>query len=126
MIPIVLGGPDPVFRRALASVVRRVDGIELRGEAGTPLSLRMLVASQRPTVLVLDACWVQAGSNLLGDMLACPASPRVLVHAPSLDRPEILAAVMQGVHGCLPSDAHPATWCRAIQAVHGGEPSISN
>ncbi|WP_424681239.1 LuxR C-terminal-related transcriptional regulator [Frateuria sp. YIM B11624] len=121
MIPIVLGGPDLVLRRLLASVVRRVDGLELRGEAATPLALQMLLASHRPTVLVLDARWVQAGSHLLGELLTRPASPRVLLHAASLDRPEILAAVMQGVHGCLPSDAHPALWAQAIQAVHAGE-----
>lgn len=121
MIPIVLGGPDPVFRRVLASIVRRVDGAELRGEASTPLSLPMLVASHRPTLLILDACWMQAAGQFLEELLRRPASPRVVLHASSLDRPEILAAVTQGVHGCLPNDAHPATWCRAIQAVHAGE-----
>lgn len=124
MIPIVLGGPDPVSRRVLASVVRRLDGLELRGEAGTLLSLQMLVASHRPTVLVLDARWLQTGSHLLGELLTRPSPPRVLLHAPSLDRPEILAAVMQGVHGCLPSDAPAATWGQAIQTVHAGEPWI--
>jgi DNA-binding NarL/FixJ family response regulator len=84
----------------------------------------MLLADDRAVVLVLDASWAQAGGSLLAELLARPAPPRVRLHAPNLDRPEILAAVMQGVHGCLPSDAHPATWCRAIQAVHAGEPWI--
>ena len=124
MIPIVLGSPDAVFRRTLASVIRCVDGLELHGEASTPFSLQTLVASHHATVLVFDACWAQAGGSLLGELLTRPAAPRILLRAPNLDRPEILAAVMQGVHGCLPSGAHPAIWCRAIQAVHAGEPWI--
>lgn len=124
MIPIVLGSSDPVFRRLLATAARHPGDLDIRGEAGTPLRLLQLVASHHPTVIVLDAAWVQTGSMLLGDLLAQPAPPRVLLHAPSLNRPEVLAAVTQGIHGCLPRDAHPAIWCRAIRAVHGGDPWI--
>lgn len=124
MIPIVLGSSDHVFRRLLATAARHLDDLDIRGEAGTPPGLQRLAASHRPTVIVLDAAWVETGSTLLGDLLAQPVPPRILLHAPSLDRPEVLAAVTQGIHGCLPRDAHPAIWCRAIRAVHGGEPWI--
>lgn len=124
MISIVLGSSDHLFRRILATATRHLDDMDVRGEADTPLCLKRLVASLHPTVIVLDACWVQTGSMLLGDLLAHPAPPRILLHAPSLDRPEVLAAVTQGIQGCLPRDSHPATWCRAIRAVHAGEPWI--
>lgn len=121
MIPIVLGSPDHVFRRALATAVHRFGDLDVRGEAWTPLSLQRLVINHRPTVVVLDSCWLQAGCTLFGDLLACPVPPRILLHAPDLGRPEVLAAVTQGVHGCLPSDSLPSTWCRAIRAVHAGD-----
>lgn len=124
MIPIVLGSPDRVVRRLLATAAHRPGGLDIRGEAGTPRGLQRLVASQRPTVIVLDAAWVPTGSMLLGDLLARPAPPRILLHAPSLDRPNVLAAVTQGIHGCLSRDAHPDIWCQAIRAVDRGEPWI--
>lgn len=121
MIGIVLGGPQPVLRRVLRGRLARHEAIELLGDAGTPERLHRLVASLRPPLVVLDARWARSGVDLPRRLLARPAPPRVLLCTDTLARPEVLAAVKQGVHGCLPHDAPPALWHRAILAIHAGE-----
>jgi DNA-binding NarL/FixJ family response regulator len=124
MIGIVLGSPEPAFRRALGTELGRHRELEVVGDTGTPACLTLLVASLRPSLLVIEACWAQACPDLLSRLLARPAPPRILLYADALARPEVVAAVKQGVHGCLPRDSQPATWYRAILAVHAGEPWI--
>jgi two-component system nitrate/nitrite response regulator NarL len=124
VIGIVLGSPDTVFRRALAGELSRLRELHLLADTGTPKHLHLLVATQRPSLVVFDAHWMQACPDLLGRLQASPVSPKILLHADTLDRPEILAAVKQGVHGCLPRESSPATWHRAILAIHAGEPWI--
>ncbi|HET6804647.1 MAG TPA: response regulator transcription factor [Frateuria sp.] len=119
MISIVLGGPDHATRRALVAGFARFPELRVLGDSDAPGHLSMLVAAHRPSVAVLDACWVQAGP--LGHLLARHVPPRVMLYADTLARPEILAGVELGVHGCLPRDAPPAAWRRAIQAIHGGD-----
>lgn len=121
MVSIVLGGPELVFRRALSTALRQHEELDVLGNTGEPERLRLLVATHHPSLVVLEAGWVQACPDLLGRLLAGPAPPKVLLFADTLARPEVLAAVKQGVHGCVPRDSQPATWHRAILAIHAGE-----
>lgn len=121
MIGIVLGSPQTVVRRVLASELERLPGVQVLGDTGVPEQLPLLAAVRRPALVVLDAAWERTCPDLIGRLLAGPAPPKILLYADSLARPEVLAAVTQGVHGCLPRDAPPATWRRAIFAVHAGE-----
>ena len=121
MISIVLGGPDPAIRHALAAGFGRFDGLQVVGDSGAPEHLSMLVAAHRPAVVVIEACWADACPGLLGRLLARHFAPRVLMYADTLARPEILAAVKLGAHGCLPRHAPASTWRRAIQAIHEGD-----
>jgi DNA-binding NarL/FixJ family response regulator len=107
VISIVLGDPDPAIRRALAVRFERFDELQVRGDSGTPEHLSMLVATHRPAIVVVEACWGQASPGMLGQLLAQPAGPRILTYADTLARPEVLATVKLGVHGCLPRHAQP-------------------
>lgn len=121
MIGIVLGSPHTVVRRMLVTELGRLRDVEVVGDAGAPEPLHRLVAIRRPALVVLEAGWGRACPNLIGRLLAGAAPPKVLLYADNLAGPEVLAAVTQGVHGCLARDAAPATWRRAILAVHAGE-----
>ena len=121
MISIVIGGQDQAIRRALAAGLERFDELQVLGDSGAPEQLSMLVAMQRPAVAVIEACWAQAHPGLLVQLLARPAGPRVLAFADTLARPEILATVKLGVHGCLPRHALLPAWRRAILAIHAGD-----
>ncbi|MGN6283258.1 LuxR C-terminal-related transcriptional regulator [Frateuria sp.] len=121
MISIVLGGPDPAIRLALAAGFGRVEGLQVVGESGAPEHLSMLVASRRPAIAVIEACWADACPGLLGRLLARQTAPRIVMYADTLARPEVLAAVKQGAHGCLPRHAPVAAWRDAILAVHAGD-----
>lgn len=124
MVSIVLGSAELVFRRALGIALRQHEELDILGSTGEPERLRKLVAVHHPSLVVLEACWAHASCGLLGDLLAASASPKILLFADNLARPEVLAAVNLGVHGCLPGDSQPATWRRAILAIHAGEPWI--
>ncbi|MGN2252467.1 LuxR C-terminal-related transcriptional regulator [Frateuria sp. GZRe12] len=121
MISIVLGGPDPANRRALAAGFEHFDELRVLGDSGAPEHLSMLVATHRPSVVVIEACWAHASPGLLGYLLARPAAPRILAYADTLARPEVLATVKLGVHGCLPRHALLPAWRRAILAIHAGD-----
>ena len=121
MIEVVLGSPEHAFRQALVADIQRHLDIFVVAATGDPNRLRILVANHRPAVVVLDACWLQAWPDLLAQLATGAAPPRIVLSTDSLATPEVLAAVEQGVHGCLPSDAPPATWHKAIFAVHEGD-----
>lgn len=121
MISIVLGGPDPAIRRALAAGLGRCEELRVLGDSGVPEHLSMLVAIHRPSITVVEACWAQSCPGLLGHLLARPIAPRILAYADTLARPEILAAVKLGVHGCLPRHAPLLAWRRAVLAIHAGD-----
>jgi DNA-binding NarL/FixJ family response regulator len=123
MVSIVLGSQEMLFRRALGNALRQHDGFKVLG-TGELERLHQLIAIHQPSLMVLDARWAQACPDLLGHLLASPTQLKVLLFADALTGPEVLAAVKQGVHGCLPRDSQPATWHRAILAVHAGEPWI--
>jgi len=123
MVSIVLGSQETIFRRALGNALRQHEEFKVLG-TGELERLHQLVALHQPSVVVLDARWAQACPDLLGRLLAGSTRPKVLLFADTLAGPEVFAAVKQGVHGCLPRDSQPATWQRAILAVHAGEPWI--
>lgn len=124
VISIVLGSPELAFRRALGTALGQHGELDVRGHTGEPERLRQLIAIHHPSVVVLDVRLPRACPDLLSLLLAAPAPPRLLLFADTLATPEVLAAVKQGVHGCVPRDSQPATWHRAILAVHAGEPWI--
>jgi DNA-binding NarL/FixJ family response regulator len=123
MVSIVLGSQETIFRRALGNALRQHEEFKVLG-TGELERLHQLVALHQPSLVVLDARWAQACPDLLDRLLAGPTRSKVLLFADTLAGPEVLAAVKQGVHGCLPRDSQPATWQRAILAVHAGEPWI--
>jgi DNA-binding NarL/FixJ family response regulator len=80
-----------------------------------------LVASHRPAVVVVDACWLGAWPDLPAQLATQAAAPKILLCAESLAMPGVLAAVQQGVHSCVSNQIDAATWHKAILAVHAGD-----
>jgi len=121
LIEIVLGSPEHAFRQALVADIQRHLDLIVLAATGDPERLRVLVADRRPHLVVLDACWLQAWPDLLGQLAVGPAPPRILLNADNLAAPEVLEAIEHGALGCVPSDARPETWHKAIVAMHAGE-----
>ena len=84
MISIVLGSLEPAFRRALRTELQRHQDLKVLGDTGTPACLHLLVATLRPSLLVVEACWAQACPDLLDRLLARPVPPRILLYADTL------------------------------------------
>lgn len=121
MIKIVLASPVRAFSDALAADIERHPDIRVVAATAKPDRLCALADKCCSSLVVLDACWLQSAPDLIGQLAAGPAPPRILLCAESLATPEVLAAVQQGVHGCLSRDSQPAVWHRAILAIDAGE-----
>jgi DNA-binding NarL/FixJ family response regulator len=121
LIEIILGSPEHAFRQALVADIQRHLDLIVLAATGDPERLRVLVADRRPHLVVLDACWLQAWPELLPQLAAGPAAPRIVLSADDLAAPEVLEAVEHGVLGCVPSGARPDVWHAAIVAIHAGE-----
>ncbi|CAN5717189.1 response regulator transcription factor [soil metagenome] len=121
MTKVVLGSPGHTFRLALAAALVRHPDIRVVAATGEPERLGVLAANSRCSLVVLDACWLRSSPRLIGQLAAGPAPPRILLFADSLATPEVLAAVQQGVHGCLSRDSELEVWHRAILAIDAGE-----
>lgn len=121
MIRIVLGSPWHAFRHVLAAELEHHPDIQVVSATADPGSLRVLAANRGASLVVLDSCWLLSSPDLIGDLAAGPAPPRIMLCADSLATPEVMAAVQQGVHGCMSRDSEPAIWHRAILALDAGE-----
>jgi DNA-binding NarL/FixJ family response regulator len=121
MIDIVFGGPGRAFQLELTARLAAYPELRITAATAELGRFRMLVANRHPSLVVLDSAWVQACPDLLGMLASMAPPPRVLLYADSLATPAALAAVEQGVHGCVQRDAPAATWHKAIATVHAGE-----
>lgn len=121
IVEIVLGSPEHAFRQSLVADIERHPELLVVAATSDAGRLRALVATHRPALVVVDACWLQAWPDLLGELAAGPSAPRIVLAADSLATPEVLAAIQQGVHSCVASDAPADLWHKAILAVHAGE-----
>lgn len=120
-ITVLLAGPDREFRAGLRNVLAVGQRFDLCCETGRPDRLRVLVSGWRPDLLVFESVWLAAVPELLSDLVTDSPETRVVLAADSYSAPEVLAAVEQGVRGCLMRSSTSAEWRRALLGVHGGE-----
>jgi DNA-binding NarL/FixJ family response regulator len=121
MIRIGLGSPWHAYRSALAAQLRHYPDLQVVSATADPWLLRELAANRGASVVVLDAVWLESSPDLIANLAAGPAAPRILLCADSLAGPEVRSAVQQGVQGCLCRDSPPETWHKAILALDAGE-----
>ena len=118
-VRVVLADDECLFRASLrqllaapAMTIGEVYGVnvgpgfDVVGEAGTGEDTVRVVQSVRPDVLLLDLSMPRmSGLDALREMAAAGSSPRVLVLAGTIDRPQLLAAVHLGARGLLLKNA---------------------
>lgn len=120
-IAVVLAGPDTDFRVDLRNSLAIDGDFGLVGETGRRARLPALLAEWQPDLLVLDAAWLADASDLVAQLVdACPGC-RLMLALDEVDAPGVLAAIQQGVRGCVPRSTDRSDWLRALRAVHRGE-----
>ncbi len=121
IVTVLLASPDRAFRLGLRDGLTGMRRFEVISQTGTLRQVQVLAAGWNPALIVLDAAWLQAAPDLLSRLSTLRQDSRVMLCADTLSAPEVLAAVEQGVRGCIIKAASAGTWRRALQAVHEGE-----
>ncbi|MFN3842849.1 MAG: LuxR C-terminal-related transcriptional regulator [Rehaibacterium terrae] len=121
IVTVLLASPDRTFRLGLRDGLAGVRRFQVISETGTLRQVQVLAAGWNPALIVLDAVWLQAAPDLLSRLSTLRPDSRVMLCADTLSAPEVLAAVEQGVRGCIAKAAPAGTWRRALLAVHEGE-----
>ncbi|MCP2241849.1 response regulator [Lentzea aerocolonigenes] len=121
-ITVVLADTQPAIRHGVRSVLERVDGVSVVGEASTSSEVVSETARCRPDVLVVDVDTVGAGNCRLVEQItrACPETGILVFSASDCDE-TVIAAIRAGARGYLLKNADPDQIVRGIQAVAAGE-----
>lgn len=121
-ITVVLADTQPAIRHGVRSVLERVDGVSVVGEASTSSEVVAETARCRPDVLVVDVDTVGAGNCRLVEQIthACPETGILVFSASDCDE-TVIAAIRAGARGYLLKNADPDQIVRGIQAVAAGE-----
>lgn len=121
-VTVVLADTQPAVRHGVRSVLERVDGVSVVGEASTSSEVVAETARCRPDVLVVDVDTVGAGNDRLIEQTtrASPETGILVFSARDCDA-TVIAAIQAGARGYLLKNADPDQIVRGIQAVAAGE-----
>ncbi|WP_086668121.1 response regulator [Lentzea kentuckyensis] len=121
-ITVVLADTQPAIRHGVRSVLERVDGVSVVGEASTSSEVVTETTRCRPDVLVIDVDTIGAGNCRLVEQIAraCPETGILVFSALDCDA-TVIAAIQAGARGYLLKSADPDQIVRGIQAVAAGE-----
>ncbi|WP_420176574.1 response regulator [Luteococcus sp. OSA5] len=125
-IRVLLVDDQPLFRRAIASLVDEQPDLVVVGQGNNGLEGVELAHELRPDVVLMDVEMpvmdgVQAASRILHDL---PAT-KVVMLTVSEDDDHLLPAVRQGVHGYLLKDMHPKELFETFRQVMRGENPVA-
>ncbi|MEL4358831.1 MULTISPECIES: response regulator transcription factor [unclassified Luteococcus] len=121
-IRILLVDDQPLFRRAIATLIDAQPDLQVVGQASNGLEGVELAHELQPDVVLMDVEMpvmngVEAAGRILEDL---PATKVVLLTV-SEDDEYLLPAVRQGVHGYLLKDMHPDELFETFRQVMRGE-----
>lgn len=121
-VTVVIADTQPAIRHGVRSVIERVAGVSVVGEASTSSEVVAETARCRPDVLVIDVDTVGSENSLLMEQIA-RASPEtgILVFSARDCDATVIAAIRAGARGYLLKNADPDQIVRGIQAVAAGE-----
>jgi DNA-binding NarL/FixJ family response regulator len=125
-ITIVLIDDQAIIRAAFRSLIERIPGLTVIGDAGDARSGIELVGRVRPDLVVLDITM----PGLSGIDAVVPlkkASPRtkVLMASQHEGRKFVQQALQAGADGYLSKDSDPAELGLAIESIHRGDSYLS-
>lgn len=125
LIDIVLVDDHGIVRQGLRSVLEREPDLRVVGEASTPAMALAVVATARPTVVLLDLKLSPAGDveglELCKTLTATHPQPAVLVLTTVIDDQLVLQAIHNGARGYVVKEVDTSELIRAIRAVSRGD-----
>lgn len=126
-VRVVVVEDHPVTRMGIVALLSRNERVQVVGEAGTGEEALVVVAAERPDVVVTD---LRLGPGLDGvgvtaALRSTPPTPAVLVLTTYDTDRDIVRAVEAGAAGYLLKDADPDEIIRAVVRASAGETVLS-
>jgi DNA-binding NarL/FixJ family response regulator len=128
VVRVVLADDQVMLRRSLATIIDRMDGLSVVGEAADGLAALELASSARPDVLVMDIRMpVMDGIEATRRICADPqlSAVRILVLSMFELDEYVYRALRAGASGFVLKDARPDDLVAAIRRTHAGELSFA-
>jgi two-component system, NarL family, nitrate/nitrite response regulator NarL len=132
---VVVADDESMFRSSLrqllavpSSVIKQVYGVEVGagfeviGEAGSGEETISVVRNAKPDLLLLDLSMPRlSGIDVLRELQAGGDTPRVIVLAGVVEKPQLFTAVQLGVRGVVLKDSTTELLFEAIMCVISGQ-----
>lgn len=125
-VRVLLADDHPLIRAGLRSLLDRMDGVEVVGEAASGEELLGMTASHRPDIVVSDISMpgltgLEAAARLAADW----PGTRVIILSMHADEAHVVQALRAGVAGYVVKDAALVELEVALAAVARGELYLS-
>lgn len=125
-IRVLLADDHTLLRAGVRSLLEKLPGVEVIGEAADARAALALLEKQRPDVVLMDLA-MPGLNGLEGTARAAAQFPdvRILILSMHADEEHVLRALEAGAAGYLVKDAVPAELELAVRAVARGETYLS-
>lgn len=125
-IRVLLADDHALLRAGVRSLLEKLPGVEVIGEAVNAREALALMEKQRPDVVLMDLA-MPGLNGIEGTAQAAARCPgvRILILSMHTDEEHVLQALRAGAAGYLVKDAVPAELELAVRAVARGETFLS-
>jgi DNA-binding NarL/FixJ family response regulator len=121
-IRVLLADDHELFRAGIRSLLEKVTGVEIGGEAGTGREALRLIQSQPPDVVLMDIMMPELnGLDAAARVAAKFPNVRVIILSMNAAEEYVLQALRAGAAGYLLKNVRPVELELAIKAVARGE-----
>jgi DNA-binding NarL/FixJ family response regulator len=125
-ISIVLIDDQAIIRAAFRSLLERVPGLKVIGDAGDARSGIELVGKLRPDLVVLDITMPGlSGIDAVGPLKKASPQTKVLMASQHEGQKFVQQALQAGADGYLSKDSEPAELALAIESIYRGDSYLS-
>jgi DNA-binding NarL/FixJ family response regulator len=125
-ITIVLIDDQAIIRAAFRSLIERIPGLTVVGDAGDARSGIELVGRVRPDLVVLDITMPGlSGIDAVVPLKKASPHTKVLMASQHEGRKFVQQALQAGADGYLSKDSDPAELGLAIESIHRGDSYLS-
>jgi DNA-binding NarL/FixJ family response regulator len=125
-ITIVLIDDQAIIRAAFRSLIERIPGLTVVGDAGDARSGIELVGRVRPDLVVLDITMPGlSGIDAVAPLKKASPHTKVLMASQHEGRKFVQQALQAGADGYLSKDSDPAELGLAIESIHRGDSYLS-
>jgi two-component system nitrate/nitrite response regulator NarL len=121
VIRILIADDHPIFRAGLRRLLETEPDFHVVGEAADGYEAVRLTRELQPDILLLDVSMPRGnGLDVLRQLSSFPGTTRALLLTATIEKPDILQALVLGVRGLVLKESATAVLLKAIRGVMAG------